>query len=198
MISAILAFLAMLNPFALYLYLRPTMKDLPFGEYSEALIKAGMISLSIFLLFAVLKTFIFSTILNIDFASFRIFGGIIVFTFAFLFIARGQKAFIQLKGNVDELASEIALPYMVGAGTISLSIIIRQDYGLFAAGWMLVVIMAINVATVIGLHAIRVSLEHRPSRKAFDYVMEILLRISGFFLGAIGVNMVLEGLKAFF
>lgn len=174
------------------------MKDLPFGEYAEALIKTGMISLSIFLLFAVLKTFIFSTILNIDFESFRIFGGIVIFTFAFLFIARGQKAFIQLKGNVDELASEIALPYMVGAGTISLSIIMRQDYGLFNAGWMLTLIMAINVATVIGFHTIRTSIEHQPGKQAFDYVMEIMLRISGFFLGAIGIDMIMTGLRTFF
>lgn len=198
MLDAVLAFLAILNPFALFLYLRPTMKDLPTFEYSEAIIKASMISLAIFLLFAIMHDVIFGIIFNIDFESFRIFGGIVIFAFAFLFIVRGQKAFIQLKGSVDDLASEIALPYMVGAGTISLSILMREDYGLFAAGIMLVLIIAIHTAIVIGLHVLRRGIDHKPGRAAFDHVMEIMLRISGFFLGAIGVDMILVGLRTFF
>ena len=198
MISEILAFLAMLNPFALFLYLRPAMKDLPAREYSEALIKAGTISLIVFLTFVLLKDFIFETLLNIDFEAFRIFGGIILFSFAFIMIVRGQKAFIQLKGSIDELAAEIALPYMVGAGTISLSILLRESFGILMAGWLLFVIMAIHVGIVIGLHFIRKMIDHKPGQHAFDYSMEVLLRVSGFFLGAIGIDMVLTGIRAFF
>ena len=198
MYDVILAFLAILNPFALFLYLRPTMKDLPLSAYAEAIVKASMISLSIFLIFIVFHDFLFDTLFKIEFDAFRIFGGIILFSFAFLFIVKGQKAFIQLKGNVDDLAAEIALPYMVGAGTISLAILLREDHGLLTAGWLLFVIMAIHTLILVGLQYLRSNIENKPGRLAFDYVMEILLRISGFFLGAIGINMVLVGIRAFF
>ena len=61
--------------------------------------------------------------------SFRIFGGVVLLSFGFLYIVKGDTALISIKEDLDDLASEIALPFMVGAATISLSIIIGNSNG---------------------------------------------------------------------
>lgn len=48
MTSAILAFLVMFNPFALFLYLRPVMKDLSDHDFVRVITKATVISFIIF------------------------------------------------------------------------------------------------------------------------------------------------------
>jgi multiple antibiotic resistance protein len=198
MSAAILAFLVMLNPFALFLYLKPLMKDLTDREFLAVLFRASLISFFIYLAFVLFGNFIFATVFRISFESFRIFGGIILFSLAYMFIVRGKKAFIQTKGDLHDMASEIALPFMVGAGTISLSILLGEQlpmpYGVLA----LVIIMTINFLTVIGLKEMRSRIKIQKLRVAFDKNMEILLRINGFFVGAIGIDMIATGIKNMF
>ena len=195
MFSAILAFLVMLNPFALFLYLKPLMKDLSDKEFFSVFLRASLISFCIYLTFVLFGNFIFARIFGISFESFRIFGGIILFSLAYMFIVRGKKAFIQTKGDLNDMASEIALPFMVGAGTISLSILLGEQlpmpYGLVA----LVIIMILNFFIVLGLKEMRSRITMHKFRVAFDKNMEILLRINGFFVGAIGIDMIATGIR---
>lgn len=198
MFPAILAFLVMLNPFALFLYLRPLMKDLTDKEFLLVFFRASLISFFIYLAFVLFGNFIFASVFRISFESFRIFGGIILFSLAYMFIVRGKKAFIQTKGDLHDMASEIALPFMVGAGTISLSILLGEQlpmpYGIVA----LVIIMVINFFIVLGLKEMRSRIKIHKLRVAFDKNMEILLRINGFFVGAIGIDMIATGITNMF
>lgn len=198
MISSVIEFLVMLNPFALFLYLEPVRKDLTFKNFSRVIIKATIISFFICLVFFFTGDLIFTKVFHIDFESFRIFGGIIIFSFAYFFIVRGQKALIIIKENLDDLASEIALPFMVGAGTISLSILLSQKHSFLTGAILLVIIFVINLMTLIALTKFRNSIETKKLKTAFDKNMEVLLRLNGFFIGAIGINMVLTGINNMF
>jgi len=160
--------------------------------------KASLISLSVCLVFFFAGDTIFSKVLHINFESFRIFGGIIIFSYAYIFIVRGQKALIMIKENLDDLASEIALPFMVGAGTISLSILLYQKHSYFIGAMSLVIIFAINFLILFLLKRLRDGIEKQKFKKAFDKNMEVLLRLNGFFIGAIGINMVLTGIQNMF
>jgi multiple antibiotic resistance protein len=194
MITLIIAFLVMLNPFALFLYLDPVRRELSKKSFAKVLFKANLISFGIYFLFLVFGDFIFKNILQINFESFRIFGGIIIFSFAYFFIIKGQKAFLQMKGNLDELASEIALPFMVGAGTISLAILLGHQFPTVLATVCLALILSINFLIIMLLTYIREKISRKRFRIAFDKNMEILLRLNGFFVGAIGINMVITGI----
>jgi multiple antibiotic resistance protein len=44
----------------------------------------------------------------------------------------------------------------------------------------------------------RDSLEGKRLKTAYDKNMEVLLRLNGFFIGAIGINMILTGIKNMF
>jgi multiple antibiotic resistance protein len=198
MISAIVSFLVMLNPFALFLYLKPVMKDLSDEDFLRVFLKATIISFFIFLAFLFFGDLFFLQVFRINFESFRIFGGIVIFSLAYMFIVRGEKAFIQMKGDLHDLASEIALPFMVGAGTISLTVLMRDRLVLWQGIVALVIILLITFFIIIGLKKVRSGFKSEKLRFAFDKNMEVLLRINGFFLGAIGVDMIVQGIKSSF
>ncbi len=195
MTAAIFSFLVMLNPFALFLYLRPVMQDLSEADFRAVFLKATTISFFIFLVFLLFGDVVFEKVFRINFESFRIFGGIVLFSLAYIFIVQGKKAFIQIKGDLHDLASEIALPFMVGAGTISLTVLMAEQLVLWQGILALAIIMFTNFAVIMGLKQIRRSMNSKKVQTAFDKNMELLLRINGFFVGAIGVDMVVTGIS---
>lgn len=194
MTASIIGFLVMLNPFALFLYLEPIRKDLDYRTFLKVIFKATLISFAICLTFFYLGRGVFKNVFQIDFESFRIFGGIVIFSFAYHFIVKGQKALIIMKEDLDDLASEIALPFMVGAGTISLSILLSESMNYFIGTFALILIFTINFLILIFLINFRRNIERKKYKKAFDKNMEILLRLNGFFIGAIGVDMIILGI----
>lgn len=198
MLLSIVELVVMLNPFALFLYLEPVRKDLTHSQFMSVITKATVISLLICYLFFFSGEFLFKRVFMIDFESFRIFGGIIIFSFAYFFIVRGQRALIMIKENLDDLASEIALPFMVGAGTISISIITSYRHGRLNGMLVLFIAFAINLLSIYLLKIIRDSLEGKRLKTAYDKNTEVLLRLNGFFIGAIGINMILTGIKNMF
>ncbi len=193
LITLMIAFLVMLNPFALFLYLNPIMEELDNRSFLKVLFKATIMSFFTLLVFLLAGSFLFSKVLQISFESFRIFGGIIIFSFAYLFIVKGHKSLINMKENLNDLASEIALPFMVGAGTISIAIVMSHQLpeteGIFA----LISVMAINYIIITVLKMIKDGLSRKKLKVAFDKNMEVLLRLNGFFVGAIGINMIVTG-----
>ncbi len=195
MFSYMLAFLVMLNPFALFVYVKNVREELPDSDYYKVLIKASVISFVIYSVFAAFGTFIFSSIFRINFESFRIFGGIVLLSLALVIIIQGRRSVVTLKGSLDDIASEVAIPFMVGPGTISVSIIIGNDFmPVFSIGIILLA-MLINFQVVYLLSLMRKRVLHTDSRRAFDKRLGIFLRLNGFFIGAIGVNMVVTGIN---
>jgi len=191
-IAYAVSFLAMLNPFALFIYLMPVMRELDEKDFMKVLLRASFISFIIFYIFSFGGEFIFEDILQIRFESFRIFGGVVLFTFAFMYIVHGRKSLIELKENLNDLANEIALPFMVGAGTISLAILIGYKFLVVKTSIILAGIMGVNFFAIVILMYIRKALSVRM-KVAFDKMMEMSLRLNGFFVGAIGLNMIITG-----
>ncbi len=196
MIPTITAFLVMLNPFAMFLYLGPIMKELPHKDFVSVLLRASIISMGIFSIFLFAGDFLFQDIFRIDFESFRIFGGIVVFSLAYFYIVHGHKALVRMKTDLDDLASEIALPFMVGAGTISLTLVMAHEFSTVEGLGLLSVILSLNSFMILALKFVRDKIPKQKIKIAFDKNMEIFLRLTGFFLGAIGINMVITGITA--
>jgi multiple antibiotic resistance protein len=198
MIQTIIEFLVLLSPFALFLYLKPVMKELSHRNFVKVLLKATIISFAIFFVFLVSGDFIFKQVLNINFEAFRIFGGIIIFSIAYLFIIKGKKGFFQLRSSLDELASEIALPFLVGAATISLAILMGDRFSVALGSLLLIFILSINFFLILFIKYLRDRIRKNKFKIAFDKNMEILLRLNGFFIGAIGINMIIRGLNTLY
>jgi multiple antibiotic resistance protein len=198
MIKELVALIVMINPFALFLYLQPIMQELDHKTFVKVLFKASLISFFVLIFFVFSGDFLFDSVFQINIEAFRIFGGIIIFSFAYFFIIKGEKAMIKLKGDLDDLASEIALPFMVGAGSISITIFAVDERGkMFSSIIVLCAIVFIFLIILVAKY-IRDSIAHKKYRVAFDKNMDLLLRLNGFFVGAIGINMILTGITKIF
>ncbi len=195
MLSYLLAFLVMLNPFAIFVYVKNVREELPDSDYYSVLLKANIISFIVYVFFAAFGALLFNKVFNIDFESFRIFGGIVLLSLALVIIIQGRRSVVTLKGSLDDIASEVAIPFMVGPGTISVSIIIGNEFNLVSSVLIIAVAMAISLAIVFILSIMRKRLLNQSSRKAFDKKLGTYLRLNGFFIGAIGVNMVITGIN---
>lgn len=166
-------------------------------DFLVVLLKASLISLAIFFIFSLSGTFLFEEVFRIHFESFRIFGGIIIFSQAFLFVVQGRLALLGMKESLDDLASEIALPFFVGAGTISVSILIGSEFNASESLSILSMILGINYICIFVLLMFR-QMFSKKLKVAFDKVMGIFLRLSGFFIGAVGLDMVVTGITRLF
>ena len=172
------------------------MKELNTRQFMFVLYKASSISFVVFAAFLLTGSFIFTHIFQISFESFRIFGGVIIFSFAYMFIVKGERAWVHMKPDLEDVAAEVALPFMVGAGTISVTMLIGFEYTLPIGMMMILLVMTINFMAILFLKFIKDHLLKRKLKVAFDKNMEILLRVNGFFVGAIGVNMIVNGVTA--
>lgn len=193
-----LSFLVMMNPFAQFLYMKTVIDDLNLKTFAVVYGKASLMSYMIYVIFSYIGEALFTDVMNISFEAFRIFGGIIIFTYAFLFIIKGTKGMLQLKENLDDLASEIALPFIVGAGTIYLSILIgAQSESLVMPPLVIALVLIINYSLVFLFAFVKDHFKRRQ-KIAFDKYIGIAMRLNGFLMGALGIHMVLDGLVNFF
>ena len=58
--------------------------------------------------------------------------------------------------------------------------------------------MLVNYLFIMGMKYLRSTISHKRFREGFDKIMELLLRINGFFLGAIGIDMIFTGIIRLF
>ncbi len=193
MIPFIFSFLILLNPFALFIYLLPLYKEHDLKTFFKILLGASVISYFIYAAFAIFGQRIFQA-LQVNFEAFRIFGGIVLVSFALSFILQGKKSMITTRGELSKIASEVALPFMVGAGTITLSILIGESLSVVESSFTIATVMILNFLIVGGLMLTRDSLDSK-FKLVLDKNAEILLRLNGFIVGAYGIDLVLTGIK---
>ena len=193
MLAFIFSFLILLNPFALFIYMVPLYKEQGLRTTLWILTGASIISFLIYALFAIFGQRIFE-FLQVDFEAFRIFGGIVLISFALSFILQGKASMIRTRGEIGTLASEVALPFIVGAGTITLSIIIGEQLSASRGAFVIAVVMLLKFLIVSLLLQVR-DLMNEKYRIMFDKNAEIILRINGFIVGAYGVGLLLQGIR---
>lgn len=193
MLAFIISFLVLLNPFALFIYMVPLYKEQGLGVFFKVLFGACMIAAIVYSAFVLFGQSLFEAI-SVDFEAFRIFGGIVLVSFALSFILQGKKSMITTRGEIGKIASEVALPFIVGAGTITLSILIGE--ALSAAQGLLSIwtVMILTFAVVGTLMVFRHKLSSQYNL-VFDKNAEILLRLNGFIVGAYGVDLVITGMQ---
>ena len=194
-VQSLVAFLAIINPFALCLYLVGLMDDLEWEDFLRVLLRAALISLGVFIFFAWAGESVMVNVIGVKTEAMRIFGGVIFFIVGYNYVMKGYKASVVLRGELDELPSGIALPFMIGAGTITQAIIIGKAHPVWNAGGILLVGMVACVAVVILFKWIRDRLQKNHAR-VFSRHINTLSRLNGLLIGAISTEMVVGGLHS--
>ena len=184
----------LLNPFLVVVYLIDIMQKMESRKFRHVLFRAGIISSVVFCFFAILGDAIFSEIMHVEFASFQIFGGIVFLLIGLQFVFRGPQAIEILRGESEHLVGAIAMPVLIGPGTISVSIIIGKRLDPLMAGISIFSAVALSIVIIILLKSLHdiVRTRHEPLIQRY---IEIAGRITALYVGTVSVEMIMQGIR---
>ncbi len=188
--SSVSVLLVLLNPFALSVYLAEVLQEQAFGVLVGVLKRAALIAFGVFAVFAWGGERVFTDVLGARFAAFLVFGGVVFLLVGIKLMLTGSAALDTLRGHPEHLAGTIAMPFMVGPGTVTgAKLSLPFALGAIACSLLL---------TVLALLAIKLLFDHvreRNTRLIQRYV-EITGRISGIVVGTVAVEMLMQGIQA--
>ena len=186
--------LMLLNPFLVVVYLIDVMQKLGRREFRHVLLRACIIASCVFCLFAILGDAVFSEIVQVEFASFQIFGGIVFLLIGLQFVFYGPQAIEIFRGESEHLAGAIAMPVLIGPGTISASVIIGKRLDPLMACTAILFAVTISVTIMLLLKLLHDITRPRRERLVQRYI-EIIGRIAALYVGTVSVEMIMQGVR---
>ncbi len=187
--------LMLLNPFLMIIYLIDLVQDLEMRTFSRVLVRAGLISSAIFIVFALLGDVIFSRLLQARFESFQIFGGIVFLIIGVRFVFNGTEAMKGIRGQPEHIAGAIAMPIMIGPATISASILAGNSLSGGMASLAILLAVGLSVLVVIGLKWVHDYVRPRNEGLVERYI-EIMGRVTALVVGTFSIEMIMQGLRS--
>jgi multiple antibiotic resistance protein len=191
--SAALLFM-LLNPFLVIMYLIDVVEKLEKRQFGFVMIRGGMIATAVFCCFAILGDAIFSRYMHVEFASFQIFGGIVFLLIGIQFVFRGPSAIEVLRGESEHIAGAIAMPVLIGPGTISASVVIGKRHDPLVACTAVLIAVIACVVTILFLKLLHDIVRPRQEALIQRYI-EITGRITALFIGTVALDMIMQGLR---
>jgi multiple antibiotic resistance protein len=189
-----LLMLILLNPFSQSLYLKELMDQMTLREFAAVHARATILSFSVFVVFATFGEPILTDIFQVRLASLQIFGGLVNIYIAYRFITVGPGSNVLFRGSVADLAPTIALPYMVGPGTLWTSILMGHRSPLLVALGMIAGVLLINTIFVMFSKWL---FDHTSAQKEtmVGKYFSVLMRTVALLVGGVGVEMLLRGVE---
>jgi small neutral amino acid transporter SnatA (MarC family) len=187
--------LVLLNPFLVIVYLVDLVEKLEDEDFNRVLLRAAMISTVVFWCFVLLGDAVFSSVIQAEFGSFQVFGGIVFLLIGLQFVFHGPKAIEILQGESQHVAGAVAMPVMIGPGTISASVVIGERHSPAVAMGVVVVTVVISILVMMALKKVHDFVRPRNEALVQRYI-EIAGRITALFVGTVAVEMILQGLSS--
>jgi len=197
-LKSVTLFLVLFNPFLMSIYLLDLIQDLDLSTFFRVLFRATLISGAVFLLFAWGGEAIFTDLLQVEFAAFLLFGGVVILLIALQMMFTGSSAIRNMRGgNPAHISGSIAMPFMIGPGTISASVIAGKTLSLPLAASAIATSLILTVTMLIVLKQAFDSIKVRNADLLERYI-DITGRAGALLTGSIGVQMILQGLRQAF
>jgi multiple antibiotic resistance protein len=195
-VKASLLLFVLLNPLLMGMYLVDLIRETPLPLFSRIILRASVTSAVAFSLFAWAGDFVFTTIFQVRFSSFLIFGGILFLIIGLRMMLRGSAAIAPLQGGEpSRVAGAVALPFMIGPGTVSASVIIGQRLENVSA--TLVAVVSAVAAAAISLIAVKAVHDFVQTRKEelLERYLDIVGRVVAMFTGTYAIEMIARGVE---
>lgn len=190
-----LLLLVLLNPFLLIVYLMDVVEKLERRQFGFVLLRGGLIATGVFWVFAVLGDTVFSDVFQAEFASFQIFGGLVFLGIGVQCVFHGPTAIEMLRGESAHLAGAIAMPLLIGPGTVSASVVIGERNEPWLACAAILAAVVISLCIMIALKFL-----HDYVRPKFEGLIERYIEITGrvaaFYVGTVAIDMIMRGVGA--
>jgi small neutral amino acid transporter SnatA (MarC family) len=156
----------------------------------RALVIAGLVLSA----FAIGGERLFTDILQVRFFAFQVFGGIVFLIIGLKFILEGAGTVGLLRGEPAQLAGAVAMPFLIGPGTISAAALAGARHEPLMGTAL---VMGSLIATGLILIVLKVFFDRLKHRNAtlLERYAEIAGRVSGFLAGSISIEMITRGIE---
>jgi len=190
-----LLFFALFNPFLMSIYLLELIRELSDAVFLRVLVRGSLISACVFVMFAWGGDAFFRDYLQVRFASFQIFGGIVFLLIGLRYVFSGAGAIDAMRSTHDSISGAIAMPIMIGPGTVSASVVIGNRLPLPGAALVIVCTLALTVLLLTLIKRVHDHLKHRHAA-LIDRYIDLVGRMSALLIGTIAMDMIVTGAQA--
>ncbi|QXA08199.1 MarC family protein [Acinetobacter pittii] len=191
-ISTFILFFSLLNPFLMSIYMIGLIRHTETKVFNKALIQGGLIAYVVFLLFAWGGEAIFNRYLNVRFESFLIFGGLIFLVIGYRYVFQGADTIGEMRGAPEHLAGTVAMPFMIGPGTISAAVVTGMSMSIVEAAIVIAVVLFLTCSVLIAMKFSHDHLRYKHA-KYIDRYFDIVGRLAALLIGTIAVDMIVNG-----
>ncbi|MBJ8471115.1 MULTISPECIES: MarC family protein [Acinetobacter] len=191
-ISTFILFFSLLNPFLMSIYMIGLIRHTDTKVFNKALIQGGLIAYVVFLLFAWGGEAIFNRYLNVRFESFLIFGGLIFLVIGYRYVFQGADTIGEMRGAPEHLAGTVAMPFMIGPGTISAAVVTGMSMSLVEAAIVIALVLFVSCSVLIAMKFSHDHLRYSHA-KYIDRYFDIVGRLASLLIGTIAVDMIVNG-----
>jgi small neutral amino acid transporter SnatA (MarC family) len=110
------------------------------------------------------------------------------------FVFKGPEALKDMRGKPEHIAGAIAMPIMIGPGTVSASILAGRELQPTLAIAAIVIAVALVVVIMVGLKWVhdRVRTRHAP---LIERYVEVAGRVVALVVGTYSIEMIMQGLS---
>lgn len=190
--SATLLFV-LLNPFFMSIYLFDLIQEMSWREFSKTFVQGAAISAAVFVFVGWIGEALFTNVLQVQFASFLVFGGLLFLVVATRFFFMGPESLRQMRGGTRSIAASIAMPFMIGPGTISASVLAGARLPIVWAAAAIILAVLLSTVAVVILKWVYDVIHQRNQALVSRYV-DVMGRIMGLVSGTIAVDMIFRGI----
>ncbi len=195
-LRSFLLFFALFNPFLMSIYLLDLIRGLPTQTFVRVLIRGSLISACVFTLFSWGGETFFRDYLQVRFASFQIFGGIVFLLIGLRYVFSGAGAINDLmRGTPDTIAGSIAMPIMIGPGTVSASVVIGTRVPFPGAVAVIFTTLAVTVVLLVLIKLVHDRLKYSHAELTDRYI-DLVGRMSALLIGTIAMDMIVTGAQS--
>ncbi|ENW48618.1 MarC family protein [Acinetobacter baumannii] len=191
-ISTFILFFSLLNPFLMSIYMIGLIRHTETRVFNKALIQGSLIAYVVFLLFAWGGEAIFNRYLNVRFESFLIFGGLIFLVIGYRYVFQGADTIGEMRGAPEHLAGTVAMPFMIGPGTISAAVVTGMSMSLLEAAIVIALVLFVSCSVLIAMKFSHDHLRYSHA-KYIDRYFDIVGRLASLLIGTIAVDMIVNG-----
>ncbi|ENX42805.1 MarC family protein [Acinetobacter sp. NIPH 2100] len=191
-LSTFILFFSLLNPFLMSIYMIGLIRHTETKVFNKALIQGSLIAYVVFLLFAWGGEAIFNKYLNVRFESFLIFGGLIFLVIGYRYVFQGADTIGEMRGAPEHLAGTIAMPFMIGPGTISAAVVTGMHMSILEAAAIIALVLLLTCSVLILMKFSHDHLRYKHA-KYIDRYFDIVGRLAALVIGTIAVDMIVTG-----
>ncbi len=192
--ESLLLMLVLLNPFILSVYLIDLIRELEFGILARYLVRAALISLVVFWTFALVGDRIFEDVMQVRFPSFLMFGGVTFLIIGIRLILGMGPSIEGLRPDATGISGAIAMPLLIGPGTISASVLAGSRLPRIQAVLAILIAVAVMTVAILAFKKLH-DYVRRHNEPLVQKYLEVAGRVTALFTGSFAIEMIMNGLR---